>query len=61
MISYTITTAERLEDGERGMSEHSCGLCGVDYDIDKNLSEGYQVTDNCECHTNHMEQTPRVI
>ena len=69
MISYTITIAERLEDGERGMSEHSCGLCGVDYKIERGewtnvvIEPGYEVakmtnyrvTDDCTCHTDYME------
>ena len=61
MISYTITIAERLEDGERGMSEHSCGLCGVDYKITRPGGgyAGYRVTDDCTCHTDHMANTNR--
>jgi hypothetical protein len=35
MISYVISIAEKAEDDERGMSIYTCGLCGVDYKIER--------------------------
>lgn len=65
MIIYEISRQEWEEDRERSASVHSCGLCGVDYDITarypaveyidlftgKSLTEPvFIVTDDCECH-----------
>ena len=49
-VNYTITWEEKWRDAQRPRTGHQCPRCGVAYSIDKNLSEGYQVTDNCECH-----------
>ena len=49
-VSYTISPQEKVEDGERYDTLYQCPVCGIAYDIDKNLSWGYQVTDNCESH-----------
>jgi hypothetical protein len=53
-VSYTISWQDKVEDGERGESIYQCPLCGIDYDIDRNLSWGYQVTDNCNCHDEYL-------
>ena len=55
-VSYTITPEAYAEDGERGDTLHQCPLCGIAYDIDRNLSWGYQVTDNCDCHDKHVAE-----
>ena len=60
-VSYTITSQDMVEDGDRYDTLYQCPLCGIAYTIVKNLSGGnwvttldptggYLVTDNCTCH-----------
>ena len=56
-VSYTITSLDMVEDGNRYDTLHQCPLCGIAYTIVRNLSGGnwlttggYLVTDNCNCH-----------
>ena len=67
MISYVITIAEKAMDDLRGMSVHTCGLCGVDHKIERGewtnvvIKPGYEVakmtcwrvTVDCQCHNDH--------
>ena len=53
-VNYTISWEHKWRDEQRSHTLLQCPMCGVAYDIDKNLSYGYQVTDNCECHNNHI-------
>lgn len=52
-VNYTISWQDKFDDGQRSVTRYQCPLCGEAYDIDKNLSDGYQVTDNCDCHELH--------
>ena len=66
MIWYTISRQDWEDDAEGSASVHSCGLCGVDYDINEqpvtdvgleNMGADFHrrwlVTDNCECHNDY--------
>ncbi len=58
-ISYTITSQDMVEDGDRCDTLHQCPLCGIAYTIVKkrtnirNQTGDYLVTDNCDCHDDH--------
>ena len=50
-VSYTITTRDMVEDGNRYDTLYQCPLCGIAYTIVRERNTGdYLVTDNCNCH-----------